>query len=438
MKPAGKSYGRALWSAVLAVVLVVPLILPLATEAQATSDTTTLDVNKPRITFTDSDITVSSNGQNQIPFQLENAPKDISITYTAEIFRLYVYDGSVCSVTNSQNSCGSFFKGITNNGNNGGSVNWDTSGSYSGVYLLRVTANSPNSPTGIIARGGKIASIGKDLGLIDSPTIDSSQNPLFTASYNLDASKISEIGSDQIDLPFVVNSYYYNANDQAIEDWQTLNIEEIQTSKIKTGKYTKSIDLSKSSDQVENDIFVQTDAQATAPAEKTNSFIPTAHAQWVAAASVVAWIGAIVGGYLLTKKAVTNFNLAFGAWQVYHPKIQNLPAGPNDQGINTLLNKINTVSGIAPLFGQTTAFQGQGVFAQIILNIINWLFELTFAVGVVAIVWAGILLLTSFGNEEKMATAKRTILWAAIGLVLALGSARLVNWIADIIAKRSI
>ena len=49
------------------------------------------------------------------------------------------------------------------------------------------------------------------------------------------------------------------------------------------------------------------------------------------------------------------------------------------------------------------------------------------AIGVVVIIWGAIQYLTAYGNEEKAQRAKSTILWAVVGIVVAMLCAVIVN-----------
>lgn len=48
-----------------------------------------------------------------------------------------------------------------------------------------------------------------------------------------------------------------------------------------------------------------------------------------------------------------------------------------------------------------------------------------------AIVWAGILYMTSFGDAAKAESAKKTLTWAIIGLVLTIGFWAILKFITD-------
>jgi len=55
-------------------------------------------------------------------------------------------------------------------------------------------------------------------------------------------------------------------------------------------------------------------------------------------------------------------------------------------------------------------------FAELVSRIAAWVFNIAIALATVVFLWGGLQFLVSGGNEQKVAQAKRTMLWAAIGL----------------------
>ena len=62
---------------------------------------------------------------------------------------------------------------------------------------------------------------------------------------------------------------------------------------------------------------------------------------------------------------------------------------------------------------------GSGVI-DIIGNIMQWLLVLVGILAVIAFVISGILYLTSAGNEDQISQAKRAMVWAIVGVIVAL------------------
>jgi hypothetical protein len=75
-----------------------------------------------------------------------------------------------------------------------------------------------------------------------------------------------------------------------------------------------------------------------------------------------------------------------------------------------------------------------GTIDQIIDNILNFLLTIGVPIAGLMFVWAGFLLLTSGGQEKTVATAKKTMIYAAIGLAVLILSKGLVALVKTIIA----
>lgn len=66
-------------------------------------------------------------------------------------------------------------------------------------------------------------------------------------------------------------------------------------------------------------------------------------------------------------------------------------------------------------------------FSVLAGKIIDWIANIGIAIAVIMIIYAGLLFMTSGGNDEKVAKAKKALIWSLIGLaVLIMGKA----WIA--------
>ena len=55
-----------------------------------------------------------------------------------------------------------------------------------------------------------------------------------------------------------------------------------------------------------------------------------------------------------------------------------------------------------------------------IYNIVDWAFLIIMAFSVIAIIWAAVMFLTSGGESEKVSSAKQIIMYAAVGIIVAL------------------
>ncbi len=81
--------------------------------------------------------------------------------------------------------------------------------------------------------------------------------------------------------------------------------------------------------------------------------------------------------------------------------------------VNNLLASNNGSTRIDNYFRVST-------FAEIVNIIAHWIFNIAIAVATVMFLIGGFQFLISGGNEEKVGRAKKTMLWAAVGLAVCL------------------
>lgn len=65
-----------------------------------------------------------------------------------------------------------------------------------------------------------------------------------------------------------------------------------------------------------------------------------------------------------------------------------------------------------------------------VATILNWFFVLAAVISFLVIVIAGFRFIISSGEPEKIATARRTIIYAAVGLIVSLSATAIVGFIA--------
>lgn len=65
----------------------------------------------------------------------------------------------------------------------------------------------------------------------------------------------------------------------------------------------------------------------------------------------------------------------------------------------------------------------------VIGRIVRAILSLVGLIALVMFVYGGLTWMTSAGNEERVAKAKRTLTWSAIGIIVTLGAATLVNFV---------
>ncbi len=71
----------------------------------------------------------------------------------------------------------------------------------------------------------------------------------------------------------------------------------------------------------------------------------------------------------------------------------------------------------------------QASVGEIIKNVVNALLYLIGALSVIMLIWGGIRYTTSAGNQNSVTAAKNTILYAVIGLIVAVLAYAIVNWV---------
>ncbi len=64
---------------------------------------------------------------------------------------------------------------------------------------------------------------------------------------------------------------------------------------------------------------------------------------------------------------------------------------------------------------------------ELIIGWTNFLLAVTAVIAVVALVWAGIVYITSLGDDSRMESAKKIIIWCIIGILVILASYAIVN-----------
>jgi hypothetical protein len=67
------------------------------------------------------------------------------------------------------------------------------------------------------------------------------------------------------------------------------------------------------------------------------------------------------------------------------------------------------------------------------LNILNFLLSILGLLGIIAIIVAGVMYIASGGSEKQISTSKKALVYAIIGIAVALGALIIVKTIARII-----
>lgn len=79
----------------------------------------------------------------------------------------------------------------------------------------------------------------------------------------------------------------------------------------------------------------------------------------------------------------------------------------------------------------TTGTQGGQDVNQIIQTVVNVLFFILGALAVIMIIWSGIRYVTSAGNATAVTSAKNTLIYSVVGLIVAMLAYAIVSFIVD-------
>lgn len=75
----------------------------------------------------------------------------------------------------------------------------------------------------------------------------------------------------------------------------------------------------------------------------------------------------------------------------------------------------------------------EGDLKQLIIGWTNFLLPLAAVLAVLAVVWAGFLYITSFGDDGRTESAKKIIMWVVVGILVMAGAYAIVNVILEAI-----
>ena len=113
----------------------------------------------------------------------------------------------------------------------------------------------------------------------------------------------------------------------------------------------------------------------------------------------------------------------------------------NPAPAKTILLADDTTKFNIPDFGTkkyfTTDLGEKNWVIGILKRIIDGLLEIAGALAVIAIVYSGIMYITSAGEQEKMEKAKKNLIWAIIALVIIALCLLIPTWISDILTKEA-
>ncbi len=84
------------------------------------------------------------------------------------------------------------------------------------------------------------------------------------------------------------------------------------------------------------------------------------------------------------------------------------------------------------LAAQNIAMAGETDIALVIVNIIRWIMGIVGLICVIMIIYGGVTYATAAGVEERIETGKKILLWAIVGLVIAILAFTLARTIVDL------
>lgn len=93
---------------------------------------------------------------------------------------------------------------------------------------------------------------------------------------------------------------------------------------------------------------------------------------------------------------------------------------------------IGNLPNITPPNAPLSKFEGTGL-EGLMMSALDWVLWIATALLVVAIVYSGVMYITSGGDPTKAETAKKNLIWAIIGLVILLLLNLIIHWVQVIL-----
>jgi len=95
----------------------------------------------------------------------------------------------------------------------------------------------------------------------------------------------------------------------------------------------------------------------------------------------------------------------------------------------------------APLWGTLGDLEREGGgnwMVGLVIRIIRWIYQIMGALAFLAIIYSGLMYISSTGVPDKMEKAKKNLTWAIIGIVIAFLSFVIVEWVSSFIQGQQI
>lgn len=106
-----------------------------------------------------------------------------------------------------------------------------------------------------------------------------------------------------------------------------------------------------------------------------------------------------------------------------------------DPSVSWAADNVDKVEQGVDAVGGSQAGNGPGAFTNLLESIINLLLFILGAIAVIMIIIGGIRYTTSNGDQTQVTSAKNTILYAIVGLVVAIMAYALINFVLNALNK---
>ena len=88
--------------------------------------------------------------------------------------------------------------------------------------------------------------------------------------------------------------------------------------------------------------------------------------------------------------------------------------------LSIIIFPVKTFAQWAPAGVNAEAQLPSGTITSIVISLMNWLLALVGIIGIIGFVIAGIIYLTSAGDDNRIGTAKKAMTWSIVGVIVAL------------------
>lgn len=109
--------------------------------------------------------------------------------------------------------------------------------------------------------------------------------------------------------------------------------------------------------------------------------------------------------------------------------LKGLVAAPFAVVVSTVVVGAQNINDAMDQTGQAEGWATTAEPQSVIVSVVNWALWFVGILAVIMLIWGGIRYATSAGDSNKVTAAKNTILYAIIGLVVALFAYAIVNFL---------